>query len=156
MKNVNLGEWPCYLCECMKILTLKRIALRADGTFGVLCDEGNEPFCLTLERPWLDNKKNESCIPKGEYRAIRAFYKSKYDSFLLQNVPNRDGIFIHKGNWASDSLGCIILGEQFAVMLNPHDNMKAENSVASTGEAHSEFMERLKGQNEFTLVITEV
>ena len=138
----------------MKIITIKRIALLSDGVRGVMFDE-DVPFCLTLERPWLNNHKETSCIIKGEYVAKRAYYKSKYDSFLLQDVPNRDGIFIHKGNWITDSLGCIILGEQFAVMLNPHTNQK-ENSVASTGEAHAEFMERLKGQMECRVIITEV
>ena len=138
----------------MKIITIKRIALRPDATFGVIFDEGT-PFALTIELSWLNNLREKSCIPQGEYHAVRAFYRSKYDSFLLENVPNRDGIFIHKGNWTSDTLGCIILGEQFAVMKNPMSSMM-ENSVASTGEAHAEFMQRMSGEKECAVIIQEV
>ena len=138
----------------MKILTVKRISMRLENTCGVMFDE-DVPFCLTLELPWLDNRKNESCIPKGDYRAIRAFYKNHYDSFILENVPNRDGIFIHKGNFTMDSLGCILLGEQFEDVLNSKSN-KVVTSVLSSGKAHEEFMGRLKGQSEFTLVVKEV
>lgn len=139
----------------MKIMTLKRISMKKDGVYGVLLDEDNTPFCLTLERPWLDNKQNESCIPKGEYLAKRAYYKNKYDSFLLEDVPNRTGIFIHKGNFTDDSRGCILLGENFEDALSPYSN-SIVTSVLSSGQAFGEFMNRLKGHNELRLVIVEV
>ena len=139
----------------MKILTIKRVALTSIGVFGTIHGENSVPFALSLELPWLDNQREKSCIPKGEYLADRAFYKGRYDSFLLRDVPNRDGIFIHKGNWTSDTLGCILLGESFAPMLNPHTG-KIEPGVASSCEAHNEFMGIMKGQQEFRLVIIEV
>lgn len=139
----------------MKTFTIKRISKRSDGVFGVMLD-GDIPFCLTLERPWLNNEKEVSSIPPGEYVADSAIFKSRYESFLLRDVPGRTGIFVHKGNWITDSLGCILLGEQFAVMQNPHDNNAPENSVASTGEAFTEFMQRAAGEKVIRLVIVEV
>jgi hypothetical protein len=48
-----------------------------------------------------------------------------------------------------DSRGCIILGEQF-------EPISGKNGVLSSGKAFDEFMSRLKGVEQFKLVITEV
>lgn len=67
--------------------------------------------CKTLEKPWKDNKKSISCVPKGQYRVKWSFFHRKLRyAYLLQNVPNRTGIFIHSGNFFFDIEGCILLG----------------------------------------------
>ncbi len=70
--------------------------------------------CKTLERPWLDNKRDVSCIPTGEY--ICEFIhtlKFPFGVYHVTNVPNRDGILIHKGNYFYDVIGCILLGTDY-------------------------------------------
>jgi hypothetical protein len=69
--------------------------------------------CKTLELPWLDNKKQKSCIPKGNYTVVRR-KSPKYGShFHVTNVVNRDMILIHSGNYFTDILGCILVGDSF-------------------------------------------
>ena len=130
----------------MKTLTIKRISEIEDGTFGVILD-GKTPFAVTLERNWVDNQKNISCIPVGSYRCVRRLYhKHGYWTFEVMGVPGRTAILIHSGNTEDDSMGCILVGESFGVL-------KEKTAILSSKEGFKEFMERLKGQDEFLLVI---
>ena len=130
----------------MKTLTIKRISEIEDGTFGVLLD-GKTPFAVTLERNWLDNQANVSCIPVGSYRCVRRLYrKHGYWTFEVMGVPGRTSILVHSGNTEDDSMGCILIGESFG-------GLKSKVAILSSKEAFLEFMERLKGQDEFMLVI---
>lgn len=103
-----------YAGDDMTLVELKRIAHEATGVHGALIVNG-KPVCVTTERPWLDNKPRESCIPAGLYSCVK-FSGEKYkDVWELQNVPNRSAILIHQGNVAmKDSLGCILVGKGFA------------------------------------------
>jgi hypothetical protein len=132
----------------MKEFTLKRIAKINDGTFGVLLDAG-VPFCLTVERPWLNNEVGKSCIPTGIY-ICRRVKSTKFGITLeVTDVQGRTEILFHKGNIMDDSHGCIILGEQY-------EPLNGKNAVLSSGKAFQEFMSRLEGINEFRLTIMEV
>jgi len=126
-------------------LTLIRLPQHKDGTFGVLLDEGT-PFCLTVERPWLDNKRGESCIPTGQYICRRVNSPKFGDTFEVTNVPGRTAILFHKGNIMEDSHGCIILGEQY-------ESLEGKVAVLASGKAFSEFLERTRNVNEFRLEI---
>lgn len=77
--------------------------------------EGKKVFeCKTLELPDLNNLRQKSCIPKGEY-TITPRTSPKYGlHFLINNVPNRDTILIHYGNYNTDILGCILVGATHA------------------------------------------
>lgn len=92
---------------------LVRDIRNANYTLGVFIINGNQ--FATIERAWLENKRNESCIPQGRYlckflpRSASGKYKNCYH---LQNVKDRSGILIHNGNLASHSKGCIILGSR--------------------------------------------
>jgi hypothetical protein len=70
--------------------------------------------CFTLELPWKDNKRTVSCIPLGNYNVIPRT-SAKYSNHLhVSNVPNRDLILIHHGNYHTDILGCILVGSAFS------------------------------------------
>ena len=80
----------------MKTLTIKRIAEIEDGTFGVILD-GDTPFAVTLERNWLDNQANVSCIPAGIQETFawlssqflsRVTAKGVSPSRITPNVPS--------------------------------------------------------------------
>jgi len=83
------------------------------STIGTLYING-EKFCDTLENPWLDNQRNISCIPKGQYkvrlRLPRESATRDYLHLLVQDVPNRDWILVHIGNYPSQTQGCILVG----------------------------------------------
>lgn len=106
----------------MEIL-LERKYLKPNYTIGNLYINGKF-FCNTLEDPNRDLNKNgkfdngeqkiygDTCIPYGTYEVI-VNYSPKFKRELprLLNVPNFEGILIHRGNTAKDSAGCILVGE---------------------------------------------
>ena len=131
--------------EPYKNFRLIRVAYIPDGTFGVLLDEG-VPFCVTLERPWLENKKRISCIPHGYYLCERVQSPKFGDTFEVKDVPERSHILFHKGNLSEDTHGCIIVGERY-------DPLGDKNAVLSSGKAFIEFKKRTKGDYTFQLRI---
>lgn len=115
-------------------LTLIRKWKRETYTIGQLFIDGDY-FCDTVEDKdrnlyqgmsleWLKKAKvyGETAIPYGRYRVTLSVQSPKYkgkkqyekcDAYIprLLNVPAYDGVLIHIGNWAKDSLGCILVGE---------------------------------------------
>lgn len=91
------------------------------GTMSI-SKEGAAYKCLTLELPWKLNKSKVSCIPEGTY-SVKIRYSQKYGTHLhIQNVPDRDLILIHWGNYAGsinkksgtpDIKGCIMVGQKY-------------------------------------------
>lgn len=132
----------------MRLIRLKRITEIEDGTFGILFDE-SVPFCLSLERKWLNNKSGESCIPKGEYICEKVESPKFGQTYEVKSVPGRSEILFHKGNLQEDSHGCIIVAEKFG-------ELDGKIAILSSGEAFSEFLEKLHGENEFKLIVTYV
>lgn len=132
----------------MKHFYLYRVAHNQDGTFGVLVDN-NVSFCLTLERPWLNNQKNVSCIPKGIYMCRRVESPRFGETFQVLDVPKRSHILFHKGNIDDDSHGCILVGEEYGILGE-------SNAILSSGRAFKEFLARLEGENDFLLTIRKV
>lgn len=101
-----------YFEKDMQQVTIERKSDSGVQTLGELQAFGFS--CKTLERPWKDNQKNISCIPKGTYKVEWTFspklLKYTYEVF---NVPNRTGIRLHPGNFFFDVDGCILLGNGF-------------------------------------------
>ena len=116
-------------------------------TYGVLINEGI-PFALTLERPWLENMPNVSCIPAGHYKAVRHHSPRFGDTFWIQDVPGRAEILFHKGNVAADSHGCILIGESFNYVMG-------EAGITSSAQGFKEFLTILEGRNQFEITIEE-
>jgi len=110
--------------------------------------ENNIPFALTLERPWLDNETDVSCIPPGIYTCKR-FHSSKHpDTFQIMDVPGRTGVLFHTGNLMEHSAGCVLVGEMF-------EPYKGEPAILSSKKGFTEFMTKLENVNEFQLLIQD-
>ncbi len=102
-------------------LQLNRRYLGEEYTIGDLYIDGVF-FCNTLEDKVRDLNKDgildepkvyaETAIPYGEYNII-VNYSPKFRRALprLLDVPYFEGILIHRGTMASNSSGCILLGE---------------------------------------------
>ena len=94
-------------------LLIIRDTFTKESTIGELFLDG-ERMCDTLELPWKDNQRSISCIPEGEYkvrlRLARESASRDYLHLLVQDVPNRKWVLVHRGNSASDSSGCILVG----------------------------------------------
>lgn len=92
-------------------LFLQRIAQTPEYTIGRLYMNG-KVFCNTLEDPVRDTKiAGKTAIPAGVYEVIvNHSPKFKRALPLLLDVPNFEGIRIHRGNTAKDTSGCILVG----------------------------------------------
>lgn len=133
----------------MNVEILRIKDLLNDGTRGALRIEGRFQ-CYTLELPWKDNQKDISCIPLGNYVCSKV--KNVYTrhgslipvTFEIKDVPNRSGVLFHAGNFLTETLGCVLLGE--AAAHGP--------SVLSSGLAFAKFLETLDTEI-FNLCILE-
>jgi len=78
-------------------------------TIGLLYINGSFK-CHTLEREWI----SPDLIPTGKYKVI-PFYSAKRQAMVLKiyrpDKPNYNDE-IHTGNFASDTTGCILVGNQ--------------------------------------------
>lgn len=85
------------------------------GMFSATDEYGNILFsCVTLELPWRDNQQGQSCIPEGIYRVRHRTSPKHGDHYQVLDVPARDLILFHSGNFVYQLLGCILPGERFA------------------------------------------
>ena len=96
---------------------LLRISSDENQTLGSFqfYDGVNRTFeCNTLELPWLDNARQISCIPTGEYSVEKHTSPTFGLCFRVKDVNNRSDILIHKGNYKKNTKGCILPGSSFA------------------------------------------
>lgn len=98
----------------MERLVLERLENGDQGTFGrLLGDTVGRSVLYTIERPWLDNQPNISCIPVGSYDCAWCWSRKLLRwTYLLADVPDRAGIRIHSANLSSQLNGCIAVGER--------------------------------------------
>jgi hypothetical protein len=112
-------------------------------TIGAMFD-GTERICETLELPWRGNQRGISCIPEGGYECKVADSPSRgYPVYWLQNVPGRQDVQIHIGNFPKDIRGCILVGTS-----------RGRNMILQSRLAFDRFMARMGGEP-FTLTITK-
>lgn len=72
----------------------------------------NEIQCFTLEKPWVFNLPDISCIPAGHYTCQKIISPTFGKTFKILNVPDRTDCFFHWGNTVDDTEGCIITAEK--------------------------------------------
>jgi len=130
----------------IKIIRIERFAYTDEGVFGTLYNEGF--YCSTLENPWLNNRQYISCIPSGVYRIRRGDFKGRYPNFELLKVPNRWAIEFHRGNTIKDTMGCILVGEQFRI-----DQQYNKYWITKSTITMDKFMHSMSNFKEAILVI---
>lgn len=107
------------------------------GTFGILTVKDFR--CYTVERPWLDNQPNISCIPEGEYEMVLSyFHKGGYPAYEIIGIPGRTEIKIHVANTMDDVIGCVGVGEGLGYI-------KGKWSVTYSKMAYKAFMPAMAG-----------
>lgn len=96
------------------ILARKYTDKETQGTYFVVTDDQIVYQCLCLELPWLNNARNKSCIISGVYDLEKYSDAKHPNCFLIKDVPDRDGILMHPGNYATgnkiDTEGCQLPG----------------------------------------------
>lgn len=83
----------------------------------------------TIERPWLSNQANISCIPEGIYDVVPHNGSRFKGVWKLEDVPDRSYILIHAGNYSKDVQGCIAVGQYLS-----DDNYMVMNSRHALNE----------------------
>ena len=100
----------------MKVL-IERFQYEDKQTLGLLYvlndDKAVEYMCGTLELGWKENQRSISCIPVGDYKVTKRTSPKYGEHFHILDVPDRDYILIHAGNFYSDIRGCVLVGEDF-------------------------------------------
>ena len=93
-------------------------------------DKGETIFSfISIERADKNNEHGDSCIPAGRYFWSRCLATNNipYEHLFLNNVPGRDGICVHAGNYFFDSKGCILVGVSLADI-----NRDGENDIIAS------------------------
>jgi hypothetical protein len=93
-------------------IQLKRRYLGEGYTIGSLSIDG-QYFCDTLEDAVRQVKVyGKTAIPYGRYNIILNV-SPRFGRILprLLDVPQFEGVLIHRGNTAEDTAGCILVGE---------------------------------------------
>lgn len=121
------------------------------GTCTIL--DGDQPLfvSMSLERGWVDNIQNISCIPTGEYR-MEFEYSNKFGTKLweIKDVPGRSECKFHSANYWKQLNGCIALGVQ------PSDiNYDGYMDITNSKETMKRFNKVLKGQRNIKLIIRD-
>lgn len=117
------------------------------GTFGVL-KVNKQVFCVTLEPPDLENRRNLSSIPAQQYLCRRCQSPAFGETFAVKQVPGRDGVLFHPGNLKKHSKGCILLGGRFG-------NLRHNRAILNSGATFKAFMDRMHGVGVFHLTVME-
>ena len=127
--------------------TLQRVAVGPEGAFGVLLADGL-PFALTLERTYDAPTGQSVKIPAGRLRCKRSvYYKGGYPTYEIE-VPGHTRILFHKGNWETDSEGCVLVGESFT-------ELSGRPALGDSKGGFSEFMQRAGDAPDFLLEVRD-
>ena len=120
-----------------------RFAYHSAGTLGRLYSDrddmiGVDDFiCYILERPWIHNQRNVSCIPDGQYEVAPDEEGRYVDHPEIQDVPGRSEIIIHVANQVHEIEGCLAPGTSYN--MTP----AGEPSVISSRVAYEKVLEKL-------------
>lgn len=114
------------------------------GRMTVLDENNYSDFaCNTLELPWRDNRVRISCIPKGEYQVLKRWSPKFMNHFHISDVDGRTFILIHPGNYHTQILGCILVGDDFREM-NGDGELDVTNSVATLKKLYELMPQKFK------------
>lgn len=125
------------------MMTIYRTPSTDSGTFSVAFIDG-APFCVFVERPWINNANYISCIPPGKYQCI-AFNSDKHGNvWKLQNVLGRTDIEIHAANIFTELKGCLAPGRRFGTL-------KGTPAVLESNQAMADLHSKLGNNFELTI-----
>lgn len=139
-------------------LRIKRVYRTKENTLGLLFVDGVFE-CFTLEDlPHEPKIWGKTRIPEGTYRIdlrkigrLHEKYSKRFPDFhkgmlWLRNVPNFEYIYIHIGNDAEDTDGCILVG------YRPNSNLKR---LVSSTVAYTKLYAKCVHEEELTITIED-
>ena len=131
-----------------KEVKIKRIAFKDIYTIGRITVDGlfisdSIEDKVRVLNSIEDKLYGETAIPAGTYKADIYFSKKfGYKVVRLFDVPYFSGIYIHKGNTAKDSHGCVIVGKN-----------DKKGWVSNPTIAMNKLIEALEGADKITVTI---
>lgn len=131
--------------------TLKRSIIANTGILGTLYNEKGLEIAKTFELPFVNNMKSISCIPFDEYRCKKD-NTGRHRYWKILDVKGRMAIEFHVGNYASDSDGCILLGQSWGIMRNEKTG-DMELSITSSKDTFKKIIDSKLIPDEFVLKI---
>jgi 7-cyano-7-deazaguanine synthase in queuosine biosynthesis len=126
----------------MEEVILRRLATQGKQITGEIVRAGTV-VAKTIELEWKNNARRISCIPIGTYTVVKRTSNKYGQHFHLINVPGRNMILIHSGNYYSDSLGCIIVGSDHKD-IDKDGLVDVVNSKATLSRMFTTFPDRFK------------
>ena len=130
------------------LIEVTRYSTTDESTLGTVSVDGKFE-CYSIEDPFRAVKeKGVTRIPEGVYSlrlrdegGMNERYSSRYDfhqgMLWLQDVPEFEWVYIHVGNQASQSEGCILVGD------SPNNNTLKKGFVGSSGDAYSRLYKKI-------------
>lgn len=127
-------------------LTLERQEHTHNSTIGSFYYNG-EFICYSLELPWRDNKRGQSCVEPGLYELAHHLWKGKEPTFCLINEDKgvthydnadskRSTILLHPANYPTEINGCIAPGmiKGFDVIRRSRDGFRKLRDIIIDNE----------------------
>lgn len=136
------------------IYTLTRTERASDGIWGELLgpNYASQPQKLyTLEHPYLIDNHFTPKVPEGTYTCVRSMHQlvhmsHPFQTFQITNVPEHNNILFHMGSFASDSKGCVLVGEKIK-------GLQGGRILFRSLLGFNSFMHCLNGIDRFTLIV---
>ena len=144
------------------LIEVKRLKDDNESTVGTMHIDGKFQ-CFVLEDTFNEPKVyGKTRIPEGEYRmelrtegGMTKRYAEKYDyhqgMLWIRNVPNFKWVYIHVGNDADDTDGCILLGKTASVLMG---NQRVSGSVLAYQDAYPKIANAIYSGEEVTVSIS--
>jgi hypothetical protein len=139
-------------------LKINRIHQKDGAMFGVMFDENDKYFSMTIEREWAGSIPFFSCIPTGVY-LLKPVKSNRYgETWEYQNVKDNNGTNrplcrIHWGSFGHNYQGCQGFGESLKYLKSKKLN-KEILGLTKTKNTFKVFHNRYKGK-ELLITITE-
>ena len=143
------------------ILKLTRLKSDNNATIGVL-EVDNKVECFTLEDAYHETKiMHKTRIPIGTYEiklrddgGMNKKYHRKFDfhkgMLHLQNVNNYEWVYIHIGNYNTDTSGCILVGNGAALT-----NKSVSDSTKAYKTLYNKILKELEKNNKVYITIID-
>lgn len=143
-------------------ILVKRMYMTSECTIGSIYID-NKFYGFTLEDIFHSTKQyGKTRIPNGEYKIkhkkvltnLTKKYRHKFKWFKwhleLQNVPNYSAVYIHIGNTARDTRGCMLVG-----LGHIHGSSSISNSTNSYKNIYKLISNSLNNNNNVTISIED-
>ncbi len=133
----------------LKLLLQRKWCVK-DCTIGELFIDGQYE-CYTLEdvvRPVEQKVAGQTAIPTGSYRVVVDWSpRFKKNMLHILDVPGFLGVRIHPGNAATDTDGCILVGQTIDL-----DN----GTIGASRMAYEQLFRKLSGGDTMILDVKEI